>query len=139
MLFELHRSAHVSRAPSMQGAQKWRRRPALTDGGDDEDDEEGVAHGQERVGEGGEDLGHRPQLAEDAQHAAAAQQQDQAEREADGREADDREGHDDEVEQAPSVGDEGAPPVGVEVEEQLGRECDDEDEIERVENRLLVG
>ena len=112
---------------------------ALTEGHDDEDDEEGVGHGQERVAEGGEDFGDGPQLAEDTQHAAAAQQQDQAQRDADRGEADDGEGDDDEVEDAPGVGDEGTPPVGEEVEEQLGREGDDQDKVDRVQDRPPPG
>ena len=111
----------------------------LTEGHDDEDDEEGVGHGKERVGQRREDLGDGGQLAEDAQHAAAAQQQDQAQRDADRGEADDGEGDDDEVEDAPGVGDEGTPPVGEEVEEQLGREGDDQDKVDRVQDRPPPG
>jgi hypothetical protein len=114
----------------------WRARRVIgagggrTDGGDDEDDEEGVGHGDEGVGDGGEDLGDGLELAEDAEDAAAADEQHQAEGDADRGEADEGEDDDEEVEEAPAVGEEGAPPVGEEVERQLGGEGDDEEEVD---------
>ena len=128
--------AHVELARGQVSS--FRTISVLTEGHDDEDDEEGVGHGKERVGQRREDLGDGGQLAEDAQHAAAAEQQDQAQRDADRGEADDGEGHNDQVKEAPAVGDERAPPVGEEVEEQLGREGDDQDKVECVEDSSFV-
>ena len=110
-------------------------RGALTDGGDDEDDEEGVGHRQHRVGQRREDLGDGGQLAEDAQHAAAAQQQDQADGQADGGEAHDGEGDNDDVEEVPAVADEVAEPVGEGVDDELDAERDDEEEVQLVQGR----
>ena len=88
---------------------------------------------------GHEDFVDGPHLAEDAQHAAAAQQQDEAQRDADLSEADNGEGDYDEVEDAPAVGDEATPLVGEDVEEQLGREGNDQDKVNRVQDRPSRG
>ncbi len=101
---------------------------ALTDAGEGEDDEEGAGHGNRRLGERGEDAPGRLEPAKVAQHAAAADEEEQPEWQADGGEADEGEADDDEVEEGPGVLDEGPEPVGVEVDGELcgeeGDECD---------------
>ncbi len=67
-----------------------RRGAARTDHGDDEHDEEGIAHGEERGGEGGEDLLGGLEAAEEADDSERAQDADgEVER------AEDDEGHGD--------------------------------------------
>jgi hypothetical protein len=109
---------------------------SLTHHGHDEHDEEGVAHGEQRRGEGGEDLLGRLEPAEDAHDAEGAEH---ADGEVEG--AEDDEGHEDDerVEEAPGVGDELAEALGGEVEEELGREEEGEARVEGVEEGLGVG
>ncbi len=71
----------------------------LTDAGEDEDDEEGAGHGDYGLGERGEDAAGGLEPAEDAQHATAAEEEEEAQRQPDGGEADEGEGDDDEVEE----------------------------------------
>ena len=51
-----------------------------TDGDDDENDEEGVGERQDGPRERVEDLGDGRELAEDAQHSTAAEEEDETER-----------------------------------------------------------
>ena len=104
--------------------------------GDDEHDEEGVAHGDEGDGEGGEDLLGGLEAAEEADDAEGAQH---ADGEVEG--AEDDEGHDDDegVEEGPSVAEEGAGAVGEEVEEDLGGEDGGEGGVEGLEGLLGGG
>ncbi len=71
-----------------------------TDHGDDEHDEEGVAHGEERGGEGGEDLLGRLQAAEEPDDAERAQD---ADGKIQGPEDDEGHGDDQGVEDRPAV------------------------------------
>ncbi len=107
-----------------------------TDHGDDEVDEEGVAHGDDGDGEGGQDLLGGLEAAEKAHHAQRAED---ADGEVEGPEDDDGHGDDEGVEDRPAVGEEGAEPVGEEVEKQLEGEEDGEDDVELVQGPLYVG
>jgi hypothetical protein len=109
------------------------RRIGLTDHGDDEHDEEGVAHGDEGDGEGGEDLLGGLEAAEEAHDAEGAED---ADGEVEG--AEDDEGHEDDarVEDGPGVGEELADWVREEIEEELHREEGGEDGVEELEQLL---
>jgi hypothetical protein len=111
----------------------------LTDHGDDEHDEEGVAHREDGGGERGEDLlggVEPPEEARDAQGAEGAHDGDGDVVEG----AQDDEGHadDDEVEDGPAVGEEVPEPVGEEIDAELDREDDGEAQVDDVD-RLLDG
>ena len=110
---------------------RWR-----TDHGDDEVDEEGVAHGDDGDGEGGEDLLGGLEAAEEADDAQGAED---ADGEVEGPEDDDGHGDNDRVEDGPGVGEEGVDPVGYQVEQQLDGEDDGEDDVEQVQGSLDEG
>ncbi len=120
----------------IEGAEKMgvdgevRAAEGLTEGGDDKDDEEGVQHRDQGLEESREDLGHGGQLAEDAEHAAAAQKQDEPHRHAVDCEADEGEGDDEEVKHAPAVGDEGTQPVCEGVKQELESKSESENKID---------
>jgi hypothetical protein len=101
----------------------------LTDHCDDEHDEEGVAHGNERHGEGGEDLLAGLEAAEEADDANGAED---ADGEVEGAECD--EGHEDDerVEYRPAVGEKVPAPVGEHVDEQLDGEDSGKGDVEVV-------
>jgi hypothetical protein len=103
---------------------------SLTDAGEDEDDEEGAGHGVHGLGERGEDAADGLEPAEDAQHAGAAEEEQEAERQAGGGQADEGEADDGEVEDGPGVAEEGPEPVGVEVDGELAGEEEDEEEVQ---------
>ena len=96
---------------------------------DDEDDEEGVQHRDQGVEESGKDLGDGRHLAEDTEHAAAAQKQNKPHRHVVDCEADEGEGDYEDVEYAPAVRYEGTQPVGEGVEQELESESQGEDKI----------
>jgi hypothetical protein len=105
----------------------------LTYHGDDEHDKEGVAHGDEGDGEGGEDLLGGFEAAEEADDAEGAEDADW---EVEGAEGDDG-GYDDEgIEDGPAVGDELLEPVGEHVGEQLDGEDGGEGHVHVVEDDL---
>ena len=87
--------------------------------------------------ESSEDLGDGRHLAEDAEHAAAAQKQNEPHRHTVNCEADEGERDDEEVEYAPAVGDEGAQPIGIDVEYELSCESQGEEKIELGEQGLV--
>ena len=85
------------------------RRRWRTDHGDDEVDEEGVAHGDDGDGEGGEDLLGGLEAAEEPHDAQGAED---ADGEVEGAEHDERHEDHDGVEDGPRVGEEFAHGLG---------------------------
>jgi hypothetical protein len=108
----------------------------LTDHGDDEHDEEGVAHGHEGDGEGGEDLLGGLEAAEEADDAEGAED---ADGEVEGAEGDEGHENDERIEDGPAVGGEVGEPVGEHVDGQLDGEDGGEGHVEVVEHVLDGG
>ena len=94
----------------------------LTNRADDEQDEEGVEHGRQRCRERRHDVAEGAHAAEEAHDAEGAEGAEHVDGHGHGPERDEREGDDDEVESVPAVAEEGADPVGVEVDGKFDRE-----------------
>ena len=105
----------------------------LTDAHEEEEDEEHVEDGEQRHGEGRDDLLERRDAAEEADDAQGAEDADDARRLVGDDERHERHGHDEGVEDVPRVLDEGAEPVGEGVDSELRREEEREEEVELVE------
>jgi hypothetical protein len=107
-----------------------------TDHGDDEHDEESVAHGDERRGEGGEDLLGRLQAAEEAHHAEGAQD---ADGEVEGPQGGQGHGDHQGVEDGPAICRELAKPVAEKVEHELEGEDYGEAKVGCIQSLLYEG
>ncbi len=94
----------------------------LTDAGHDEEDEEGVEHGKDGLRDGVENLPDRLDAGEEAQHPEGAEAAQHAGWDVDGTQGDQGHGDDEEVEEAPGVGEELLPPARKHVAGQLHRE-----------------
>ena len=105
----------------------------LTYRGDDEQDEEGVEHRQDRRAQRRDDVAQRPHAAEQPDHPQRPDGPQDVDGKGDGGEGDEREQHDAEVEGVPRVADEGREPVGEHVDCELHGEDRGEELVEQLE------
>ncbi len=108
------------------------------DGHDDENDEKGVEHGDDRVGEGGDDaleLGEAGEDVEDAEDSHDAEEAEDRDRHRKLERAEGRDGQadDDGIPYVHPGGEKLAMPVGVDVDEELDGEQDGEDCVSQVD------
>jgi hypothetical protein len=106
----------------------------LTDAHEEKEDEEHVEHGEEGHCERRDDLLERLDAAKEADDTEGAEDADYARGLVGYDQGHDRHGHDEGVEDAPRVLDEGAEPVGKGVDGQLRCEQEREEEVELVQS-----
>ena len=105
----------------------------LTYRGNDEQYEEGVEDGHDGGRQRRYDVAQRAHAAKEAHDAEGAEGAQHVDGHGHGAQRDERQGNDDEIEVVPAVAQEGADPVGVEVDGELDCEDDGEEHVQQLE------